>query len=376
MERSRANRKRKGRKKYVIGFILFIMLLIGGGFYGVREYKAGLEPQEPGSEKLIEVKIPQGASQEQIVKILDENGLIRSALHFNIYNKLEGGEGHFQAGDYVLSPRMSLKEIVTALKQGYSGLESLLAKKVTLPEGITIEEMAKIIGKETDISRDEFMKAVQDEKLIKELYDMYPGILEKSMADDRIQYKLEGYLFPATYELKKGMTAADLVKEMFVKTASVYTKHEAAINASDFSFHEILTLASFIEKEGVTEEDRKMISGVFHNRLAIDMPLQTDISVAYILDQHKEHLTLDDVKTDSPYNLYINTGLGPGPVNNPSETAWEAALNPTPSDYLYFLADLQTGKVYYAKTYEEHLELKEKYVDHLITGSNEDKDKE
>lgn len=375
MKSRRTHKKRKNYKAHFIGWGLIFSILLAGVVYAVHVYQMGKEPQDPSSDELISVTIPEGASQAQIAKELSDRGLIHSELHFRVFNQLQGDGGHFQAGDYVFSPSMNLREITNSLKRGSSGLESQLMHKITFPEGSTIEEMAEIIDQNSAMEKGDFLSAVQDENFIQDLYDLYPGLLEQTMADDQIRYKLEGYLFPATYEIGPETTAKDLIREMVVTTASLYEKHEDEINSSELSFHEMLTLASFIEKEGISEEDRKLISGVFYNRLEADMPLQTDVSVAYILSEHKEILSLEDVRIESPYNLYIHSGMGPGPVNNPSEVSWEAALHPTNSDYLYFLADIHTKEVYYAKTYEEHLALKEKYVDNLTSendGNEED----
>lgn len=125
---------------------------------------------------------------------------------------------------------------------------------------------------------------------------------------------------------------------------------------------EVLTLASLVEKEGSKEDDRKNIAQVFFNRLAVDMPLQSDISILYALGEHKELVTYEDTQVDSPYNLYVNTGYGPGPFNNPSEQSIKAVLEPTPNNYYYFVADINTQEVYFAETYDEHMRLVEKYV--------------
>ncbi len=144
----------------------------------------------------------------------------------------------------------------------------------------------------------------------------------------------------------------------------VMSSYYQKITEEKLTVHQVLTLASLVEKEGVTDSDRQKIAQVFFNRLAQAMPLQSDISVLYALDEHKEHLSDKDTQVDSPYNLYTNKGYGPGPFNNPSEKAINAVVNPdiNVSD-LYFLADVETGKVYFAKTYEEHLKLKKEHID-------------
>ena len=125
---------------------------------------------------------------------------------------------------------------------------------------------------------------------------------------------------------------------------------------------QVITLASLIEREGNSYEDRTKIASVFFNRIEADMPLQSDISVLYALNKHKEIVTYKDLETDSPYNLYQNKGYGPGPFNNPSEDAIKSTLNPADTNYIYFLADTKTGKVYFSRTYAEHQELVDEYI--------------
>src|SRR5699024_8200800 len=172
---------------------------------------------------------------------------------------------------------------------------------------------------------------------------------------------LEGYLFPATYDANQNVPLKELVTQMVAKSDEIMSNYYEDIDKSDLNVHEVLTLASLVEKEGVTDEDRKMIAQVFFNRIDADMPLQSDISVLYALGEHKEKVYNKDLQVDSPYNLYQNTGYGPGPFNNPSQEAIEAVLNPTDNNYLYFVADVSTGEVYYANTFDEHNELVEKY---------------
>ncbi|HAX1447431.1 TPA: endolytic transglycosylase MltG, partial [Enterococcus faecium] len=190
----------------------------------------------------------------------------------------------------------------------------------------------------------------------------FPELLESASKAENTKYRLEGYLFPATYDYYTSTSLKDLVIEMVNKTNTVMQNYYSAIKQKNLTVQEVLTLASLVEKEGVKENDRKNIAQVFFNRIKANMPLQSDISVLYALGEHKELVTYEDTAVDSPYNLYTNTGYGPGPFDNPSEEAIKAVLEPAENDYYYFVADTSTGNVYFAKTYEEHMELVEKYV--------------
>ena len=160
------------------------------------------------------------------------------------------------------------------------------------------------------------------------------------MAKKNVRYHLEGYLFPATYEVYKDSTLKELITEMVKTTDQNLQPYYATMKNKKLSVQQTLTLASLVEREGVTASDRQKIAGVFFNRLDIDMT----------------HLYNKDTKVDSPYNLYVHSGYGPGPFNSPSLQSITAVLNPADRDqgYLYFVANLKTGKVYYSKTFEQH----------------------
>lgn len=162
--------------------------------------------------------------------------------------------------------------------------------------------------------------------------------------------------------LTPGSDVEGLVTQMVNKSNDVLSQYYSVMTEKGLTVHQVLTLASLVEKEGVHDEDRRNIAQVFFNRLAADMPLQSDISVLYALNEHKTLLTIEDTKVDSPYNLYINKGYGPGPFDSPSEDAIKAVLYPNANSYYYFVADVDTGAVYFAETLEEHNALVDKYV--------------
>ena len=208
-------------------------------------------------------------------------------------------------------------------------------------------------GENQSYSAEDFLNLMSNQEFLAQLVQQYP-ILTDSYNNPNVRYVLEGYLFPATYDVAQGETLESLVTQMVDKTNEVLSKYQADIDASSYSLQDIMSIASLVEKEGQTTEDRKLIAGVFYNRLEQGMPIQSDISVLYALGTHKEMVTYDDLEVDSPYNLYTNAGLPPGPMNSPSEDAIAAALEPTDNDYLYFYANLKTGEVFYTDDYEQH----------------------
>lgn len=345
--------------KYFMIALLVIVLV--GGFFTWNYIKGETQPVDTAQTELVSFEIEQGASVKEVSKALEEEGIIRNSKLFNFYLKFKNVSG-FKSGLYHVSKSMTLDEIIAELS-GQGKDKDQNATKVLIREGEQLTDIAKEVEKSTKYSAEDFMAKVQDEDFLRYLVQKFPKLLTQSYNGYQVKYVLEGYLFPATYDMNDSKTLQMLITEMVAKTDEVMSKYYDKILASDYTLQEIMAMASLIEKEGTKLEDRKKISSVFHNRIKENMKLQTDVSVQYALGEHKEALSLEDLEVDSPYNLYQNYGVGPGPYNSPSEDAIVAALEPEKTDYLYFLADIKTKEIYYAKTYEEHLELKAKYID-------------
>lgn len=345
--------------KYFMIALLVIVLV--GGFFTWNYIKGETQPVDTAQTELVSFEIEQGASVKEVSKALEKEGIIRNSKLFNFYLKFKNVSG-FKSGLYHVSKSMTLDEIIAELS-GQGKDKDQNATKVLIREGEQLTEIAKEVEKSTKYSAEDFMAKVQDEDFLRYLVQKFPKLLTQSYNGYQVKYVLEGYLFPATYDMNDSKTLQMLITEMVAKTDEVMSKYYDKILASDYTLQEIMAMASLIEKEGTKLEDRKKISSVFHNRIKENMKLQTDVSVQYALGEHKEALSLEDLEVDSPYNLYQNYGVGPGPYNTPSEDSIVAALEPEKTDYLYFLADIHTKEIYYAKTYEEHLELKAKYID-------------
>ena len=345
--------------KYFMIALLVIVLV--GGFFTWNYIKGETQPVDTAQTELVSFEIEQGASVKEVSKALEEEGIIRNSKLFNFYLKFKNVSG-FKSGLYHVSKSMTLDEIIAELS-GQGKDKDQNATKVLIREGEQLTEIAKEVEKSTKYSAEDFMAKVQDEDFLRYLVQKFPKLLTQSFNGYQVKYVLEGYLYPATYDMNDSKTLQMLITEMVAKTDEVMSKYYDKILESDYTLQQIMALASLIEKEGTKLEDRKKISSVFHNRIKENMKLQTDVSVQYALGEHKEALSLSDLEVDSPYNLYQNYGVGPGPYNSPSEDSIVAALEPEKTDYLYFLADIHTKEIYYAKTYEEHLELKAKYID-------------
>lgn len=354
-----------------IVFFCFIGLVLIGAifvFSGYMYISKALDPIDEDNPEDIQVTIPIGSSSGQIGKILEEEGLVRNGAIFRYYVRYKNETG-FQAGDYVLSTGMSIPELVEELKEGKVLQEAELT--FTIPEGLWLEDVVKIIAEETNWSYDEMMEVINDEEFLLQLIADYSMLTEDILHED-IRYPLEGYLFPARYDfLSKQPAIEDIVKKMLDQTEKIYNEVAADLENSNFTFHEIMTLASIIEREAKTSEDRYKISGVLHNRLDEGMKLQVDPTVAYALGEHLYMTSHADLEINSPYNTYLYSGLPVGPIANPGKDSIKAAIDPEETNYLYFYARYN-GEVIYSETYEEHNKVHQQYRHEWIEAERSD----
>jgi len=343
---------------WIVGVIAVLAVVVA--IIGFNYVNSSLQPYNANNKEDISVKIPIGSSTKEIAKTLEKDKVIKSATVFNFYIKAQN-YNDFQAGYYTFKQSMGMSSVVKQLQKGSSAQPTGTASDTVLvAEGVTIDQIGDSIQKSTKNSvkfkKADFMKLMKDEAFLKKLQKKYPQLLDSTMAKTNVRYHLEGYLFPATYGVYKGMTLKELVEQMVEKENDELLPYYATFKEKGYTVQDVLTIASLVEREGVTKKDRGMISGVFFNRFAVNMPLQSDISVMYALNTHKTKLSNKDTAVKSPYNLYKHTGYGPGPFNTPSMQSIEAVLNPTDRDqnYLYFFANLKTGKVTYSHTLQEH----------------------
>lgn len=350
------------KKKYWWAAAIVVILLICG-LIGTKVYiNSAMKPVNSAKNTQIQVKIPLGASNKKIGTILQDKKLIKSSWVFDYYIKTHN-KTSFNAGYYVLKPSMNLATVVNKLEKGGSSTPLIGQKgKVLVQEGQTIDQIAKTVQKQTKFSAKQFLALMKDENYLDQLAKQYPQLLSSTMTAKDVRYRLEGYLYPATYDVSNLKNLKTLVNEMVAAENTQLKPYFNMMTKKHLSVQEVLTLASLVEREGVTSKDRGKIAGVFFNRLDKNMPIQSDISVMYALNTHKKNLTYKDLKVDSPYNLYTNKGYGPGPFNSPSQQSVQAVLNPTQRSkgYLYFVANTKTGKVYYSKTYAQHQKITSK----------------
>lgn len=273
---------------------------------------------------------------DSIADQLTAKQLITNKSVFLLYAKLGPARGQLKPGPYLIKPTSNIKQIVDAMASGRTAIN-----KITYPEGITIEDMAKRYQATGYGTKEQYIAAV---KTVAPEFDFVPV---QALGNP------EGFLFPATYTFAVNSPADVLVRKQYQAFRDNALPLLQGNLLGGLNQYETLTLASIVEKEALTEADRKLVAGVFLNRLAVGMKLESDVTVNYITGRSKT--SAEDLKIDTPYNSYFYKGLPPTPINNPSTDAIKATLNPTQSEYLFFLAG-NDGKVYYAKTLQEHNE--------------------
>lgn len=334
-------------KKLAIA-VLVLILIAGGGLFYVWN---GLQPVKT-SETPVEFTVESGMSTSSIADLLEDKGLIKNALILKGYLKLTNEGSRLMAGTYEATPGTPFKELLSKMSNGEVKPEEMV--RFTIPEGYTILQMAETIAQESGIDEKAFLEAVDQS----DGWDV-PIVGEIPEGTD-LRHHLEGYLFPATYDLpKKDLTAKGIVETMLKETEKRVAEipdWQSQLEARGVTFHELLTIASLVEREVVADQERALVAGVIYNRLEQDMRLEIDATVQYLLDKPKERLLYADLEVESPYNTYRQKGLPPGPISSPSLESIQAALNPEKSDYLFYVTKKDgTHEHLFAKTYKEHL---------------------
>ena len=358
-------KKKSHLKAFFISLLIFLALISAGGYFGYQYVQSSLLPVDANSKQYVTVQIPEGSNVQEIGSALENAGVIKHGVIFAFYAKYKN-YSDLKSGYYNLQKSMSTEDIIKELQKGGTPepQEPSLAD-LTIPEGYTIDQIAQAVGQlqgefKEPLTAEAFLAKVQDDNFISQEVAKYPNLLESlPTKESGVRYRLEGYLFPATYSIKESTTIESLIDEMLAAMDKTLTPHYSAIKSKNLTVNELLTIASLVEKEGAKTEDRKLIAGVFYNRLNLGMPLQSNIAILYAQGKLGQNISLaDDAGIDtsinSPYNVYTKPGLMPGPVDSPSKDAIEASINQTKSENLYFVANVTDGKVYYAVTQEEH----------------------
>lgn len=356
-------------KKILIIILILLILIAGGAFI---TYKSLTGPVSKNSEEK-EVVIPLGSSASSIASILKENNLIKSEMAFKAYVKINK-ISDFQAGTYYLKENMDLKEITEMLQTGimFDPNES----SITYIEGKNVKWLANMIEKRTNNSSEDVYALLRDEAYLDEIIAKY-WFLTDEIKNEDIYYSLEGYLFPDTYAIKnKDITVKEIFEKMLDRMEEVLDEYKSEIEKSEYSVHEILTIASIIELESVHVEDRKDVSSVLYNRIDQNISLGSDVTTYYAagVNVGERDLYKTEINAENPYNTRgpnMEGKIPVGPIASVSKSSIEAAIEPNKTSYLFFVAD-KNGKVYFTNTNAEHEQIIQDLIDKGLWYEYED----
>ncbi len=333
------SRKKKtaGTSKWVI--LTFVLLAVGMGFLSWWSWATKPYSTAGDSEK---ITITSGTTAAELAEELQERNLIRSAWAFRYLARAHQSDFKLYVGNYQLAPTMLPSEMIKRLIRGASALDT---NRITIPEGYSTGQIIDTLVEKGIGSKEEFVKVVtEDEFSYSFLKEAPKGI-----------YRLEGYLFPNTYEIPVKSTphaVIDLLLQQFAKELTPEVQKQLEI--LKLSVPQWVTIASMVEKEAAKQEDRPLIASVIMNRLKIKQPLQIDATIQFLLGTPKPKLYNKDLQISSPYNTYLNSGLPLGPIANPGHASLQAALYPDQTEFIYYVAK-KDGYHVFAITYAEHL---------------------
>jgi UPF0755 protein len=340
--RGRTKKPPRGRN-YRAGFPLLVvaLLLVGVSLGAYLILGAGLR----GEGDPVTIAVEQGDTLSSVADKLEEAGVVRSSLLFELMARYDGWDREIKPGEYRFTPGEEREEIMRTLASG----DSISAFTITIPEGLTLEQTARVVEAEGGVPAEEFEAAAR-----KTDYGY-------AFLDDQDIESTEGFLFPKKYEFE-GETNAEQIVNRLLEQYLIETREldfEAAQRRLNLTEYELVTVASLVEKESANPDERSIIAGVIYNRIRSGMPLQIDATVQYILHKPKENLSFDDLEVESSYNTYKNRGLPPAPIASPSRESIRAALEPAETDYLYYVLETGGKEHFFTDDYDEFLEAKE-----------------
>jgi UPF0755 protein len=349
-KKTRKGAAKKPRKRSIVPILL--LLLLGAGIWQSWQWWAwaNAAPITRGvvpASKSVKLKISQGTSAQEIGRDLETLGLIRSKTAWNIWTRWltwKDPKGGFQAGTYQISPMEPMQTIAAKIWSG-----DIIRRSFTIPEGWSLRKMAAYFEEQKFFSAQEFITAAQQFPVAN-----HPWLPTNVSSD---QLGLEGYLYPDTYEVGGTPTPQDILEQMLNRFEQVAMPlYQQAEGKTSLKFSQWVTLASIVEKEAAVPQERPLIAGVFLNRLEKGIPLGADPTIEYglgIQQTPDKTLTFEQVRTASPYNTYLNTGLPPTPIASPGLASLKAVLYPEKTDYLFFVARYD-GTHIFSRTFKEH----------------------
>ena len=342
-------------KKIIIGVGIFLVVALLGCFifYNVQIGAVG-------KDEVVVFKIESGTPSTKIIKNLKDADLIKSELVAKIYAYLNN-KISFQAGNYELNKNMNLEEIFNKFIKG-----DVLKDSITLQfiEGKRLIDYVSLISENFNMDKQEILNTLSDETYLKELINKYWFITDEILNGD-LYYNLEGYLYPDKYEFAKDASIKDIVTKLLNNLQNKIEPYKETIENNKYSFHELLTLASVVELEAATPEDRKTVAGVFYNKLSIHDSLGSDVTTYYGAKKtFKDDLLQAEIDTCNAYNTRGTCLMGKlpvGPICSPSIVSISSAIEPEDTEYMYFVAD-KNKKLYFARNNVEHIQNKNKLI--------------
>ncbi|HQK93556.1 MAG TPA: endolytic transglycosylase MltG [Armatimonadota bacterium] len=319
----------------MVGALVLLVLACGVAVFA--QWRTALRPVDPADTRHIRVQIDPGTGARGIAERLERAGVIRSALWFRLAAARSRQDVSFKAGDYVFQPSMRPTEIMRDLVAGRSVLVP-----VTVPEGYTLRQIADRLSDAGVVDANDFLA-----------YATQAG--PAHISGIAVPAKsLEGYLFPDTYFFREGEKPAAICALMIERLGTTLARYQQQLDSSAMPLHEVLTLASIVEREAKVDDERPIIAQVFLKRLELGWKLQSCATVQYLLDAPKPTLSYRDLAIESPYNTYRHAGLPPGPIGSPGEACIAAVLNPAKTDYLFFRTQGTDGRHHFSKSASEH----------------------
>jgi UPF0755 protein len=334
-------KRRSSSSPAVLGMLLVLAVL--GAIYLIYSAAVGGDDVQ-AREGPVKVEVVKGDTLSDVADKLEAAGVIKSAFVFKLQARYEGYGTEVQTGRYTFERGQDTDVIFHKLAAG----KAVPTIAVTVPEGLTLDETAQTVAKGSGVPAARFEQAARETD-----YDYafleHPGIRTT-----------EGYLYPARYDFEKGVTAQQIVDRLLGQYLVVTQDLDVAGARARLGLteHQLVTVASLIEKEAASPQEKSLVASVIYNRLDRDMPLQIDATIQYALERPKENLSLQDLKVDSPYNTYENKGLPPGPICSPGRESLEAALNPEQTNYLYYVLKADGQSHFFTSDYQDFLRAK------------------
>ena len=361
MARSKRKKKKLTRYYLLILFLVFGLSLAAALFVYNKTIHYN-EVFKPEDTSYYTITVEPGMTGKQIAEMLQDKGIIKNSSKFRKRAKVLGIDSLFQAGEYQLSPSMSTEDLYYALQNAKRETVTF-----TIPEGYYLRQVAAKLEADGVVSKEEFFKALEDDYNYSFIPDESECVADPTGTLSARANRLEGYLFPNTYQVFKDASAHDVIDKMLSGFASVYSDdYVNKANKLGYSTQEIITIASFIERETMVDEEREKVASVIYNRLKSPMRLQLDCSIQYCLGEQKDRVLYEDLEINSPYNTYKVDGIGAGPIASPGKASIEAALYPAETDFIYYvLKSDNSGQHNFTASYTEFEKYKNQYINSL-----------